>query len=72
MEKKTRKTYSPMDDDERKDRTQSTDSTIKCLRQGNINKLTQKTDREVKRRSNEKDTLFPSLSLFCVTLFMFP
>ena len=29
-----------MDDDERKDKTQSTVSTIKCLRQGNINKLT--------------------------------
>ena len=28
-----------MDDDERKDKTQSTVSTIKCLRQGNINTL---------------------------------
>ena len=38
-----------MDDVERKDKTQSTVSTIKCLRQGNLNKLTQKTDREGRR-----------------------
>ena len=47
--KRTKKTYSPMDVDERKDKTQSTVSTIKCLRKGNINKLTQKTDREGRR-----------------------
>ena len=46
LRKRTTKTYSPMDNDERKDRTQSTVSTIRCLRQGNINKLTQKTDKE--------------------------
>ena len=39
-----------MDDDERKDKKQSTVATIECLRQGNINKLTQKTDREGGRR----------------------
>ena len=48
--KRTNKTYSPMDDDEQKDKTQSTVTTIKCLRQGNENKLTQKTDREGRRR----------------------
>ena len=39
-----------MDDDKGKDRTQSTVSTIKGLHQENINKLTQKTDREGKKR----------------------
>ena len=42
-------------DDERKDKTQSTVLTIKCLHQGNINKLTQKTDRE---GSEEEDRQF--------------
>ena len=48
--------YSPKDDDERKDNTQSTVSTIKCLHQGNINILTQKTDRDrrKKKRAVEK------------------
>ena len=41
-----------MDDDERRDKKQSTVSTIKCLRQENIDTLTQKTDREGKRRKH--------------------
>ena len=48
--KRTKKTYSPMDDDERKHNTQSTVSTVKCLRQWNMNKLTQTMDREGRRR----------------------
>ena len=36
---------------QKKERThQSTVSTITCLRQGNINKLTQKTDRELRKK----------------------
>ena len=44
MWKTTKKTYSPIDDDERKDQKQPTVSTRKCLRQENKSKLTQKTD----------------------------
>ena len=45
-----------MDDDERNDKTQSTVLTIKCLRQGNINKLTQKTNSpKEKEESNEEE-----------------
>ena len=49
--KRTKKTYSPIDNDKRKDKKQPRVLTIKCLRQVNKNKLTQKTDREVRRRN---------------------
>ena len=43
-----------MDEDERKDKKQATVSTInKCLRQGNVNKLTEKTDREEGKRRKQ-------------------
>ena len=41
-----------MDNDERKDKTLSILSTMKSLRQGNINKLTQKTETEGSRRKH--------------------
>ena len=44
-----------MDEDERKDKKQATVSTInKCLRQGNVNKLTEKTDREEGKRRKQR------------------
>ena len=48
--KRTKKMYSPIEDNERKNKKQQTILTIKCLHQGNINKLTQKTDREGRRK----------------------
>ena len=49
-----------MDDDERKDKTQPTVSTINCLLRGNINKLTQKTDieKEEEESNEEEDRQF--------------
>ena len=44
-----------MDDDERKDKTRSNVSTIECLRQGNINILTQKTDKRRKKKKAVKN-----------------
>ena len=48
--KRTKKTYSPMDDEERRDQKYTTVSTIKCLLQVLNYKLTKKTDKERRRR----------------------
>ena len=56
IKKELRKTYSSIDDDERKDKKQPTVSTVEYLRQGHINKVTQKTDREGRRRNHSNVT----------------
>ena len=48
--KRTKKMYSPVDGDERKDKKQPTVLTIDCLCQVNKNKLTPTTDREGRRK----------------------
>ena len=44
-----------MDDDERKDKTQSTVSTIECLHRVNKNKLIQKRIEKGEEESNEEE-----------------
>ena len=62
---RTKKTYSPMDGDEQKDKNTFDSFDNEMSSSGNINKLTQKTDREGRLRFLSSFSIFNSHPLAC-------
>ena len=69
MKKKPQKTYSPRDDYERKVKKQLAVSTIECLRPGNRNKLTQKTDREGREEDSNEEAIYLDTTKQCANFW---